>query len=516
MNTDIRLPSNSLPKERYIYLVNDTSDVQRIGLNAYTTFQTAYAAAVTLQTTLGGTNKVVIMIGVTTAAVVGDLILTATWNNNVILQGISQISSVVGNIDASNASGAGVNIGSSVGTNMFRAYNLTIGNIITSATGPTGNSGRFHCVCSNVKIGNINTDITDISNITGNGGSVRIQAVGLDGGVAINIANITTSSQDANSTAGSCFIYASIYSIANIITANNNKGGAVILLSTLAYGGNVANITSISTNNFGGTITKWENVRVGIVTQEASGATGNWIFTAIDCAIGVFGVINNDGTNKGTYTFNGCRLEQYQSNDDIITLMQNCGLEFIDFLGSNSKLYNVSIIQVNASDPCIKGIGSDCYLYNCSLVKESAGDCMSNFSNPVTVKYYNSTFSSSIDSAIILIEDNGVPQLTDAGGGAFTLDGVVNKSAFVILTGGTAGVNTLDLDKLIDGKRYKVMVSNSTGSDTLLFNSLIGSTIVIEGGTYVPTAILDAIDQLEIEYDSVTDYVFVSPKYNFS
>jgi hypothetical protein len=72
--TDIRVANKSLPIARYVYLVQDASDSIRMGGvpgNTYTTFQAAYDAANTLQLALGGTNRVVIMVGNTTAAAVG-------------------------------------------------------------------------------------------------------------------------------------------------------------------------------------------------------------------------------------------------------------------------------------------------------------------------------------------------------------------------------------------------------------------------------------------------------------
>jgi len=92
---------SSIPIKRYVYLVQDASDATRMGgtlSNTYTTFQAAYTAANTLQLALGGTNVVVLKVGNTTAATVGNLLLTANYNQYVYIIGESKVSSIVGTI----------------------------------------------------------------------------------------------------------------------------------------------------------------------------------------------------------------------------------------------------------------------------------------------------------------------------------------------------------------------------------------------------------------------------------
>ena len=92
---------SSIPIARYVYLVQDASDAARMGgtlSNTYTTFQTAYNAANALQLSLGGTNVVVLKVGNTTAATVGNLLLTANYNQYVYIIGESKVSSIVGTI----------------------------------------------------------------------------------------------------------------------------------------------------------------------------------------------------------------------------------------------------------------------------------------------------------------------------------------------------------------------------------------------------------------------------------
>lgn len=113
-----------LPIERYVYLVQDTSDATRMGgtaANTYTTFQAAYNAANALQLLLGGTSIVAIMVGNTTAAAVGNLVLTANYNQYVQLIGESMTTSVLGNITSTTA---GVSV-----INLF-AEGIRLGNIV--------------------------------------------------------------------------------------------------------------------------------------------------------------------------------------------------------------------------------------------------------------------------------------------------------------------------------------------------------------------------------------------------
>ncbi len=120
--TDIGLSLGGFapPIVRYIYLVADASDALRMGgtaNNTYLTFQTAYNAAVALQTASGG--KVVIQVGNTTAAVVGNMTTATAWNINISMVGISSAVSAVGTIIITNVTGA----------NNIKLDNITTGNI---------------------------------------------------------------------------------------------------------------------------------------------------------------------------------------------------------------------------------------------------------------------------------------------------------------------------------------------------------------------------------------------------
>jgi len=159
----------ALPITHYVYLVSDVSDALLMGgvtSNVYTTFQTAYNAAVAI-ITANPTYNVVIKVGMTTAAQVGDLTITAAAVNKsdkIYIAGITNAASILGNINASGGSFLYLNLS-----------NIRIGNI--------DNSGNYINVynSTSVQIGNITScfsvyivscDNIEIGNITAIGGIV--------------------------------------------------------------------------------------------------------------------------------------------------------------------------------------------------------------------------------------------------------------------------------------------------------------------------------------------------------
>ena len=135
MQTTITLPAlNSIPTVRYVYLVQDTADVDKMGgssKNVYSTFQAAYDAANALQVSLAGSNIVCIKVGNISSAAAGDLTLTADFNRFVQIEGLSPVSSILGNIIATNASGNGYHIGGAAASQSVKFTSCSIGNINT-------------------------------------------------------------------------------------------------------------------------------------------------------------------------------------------------------------------------------------------------------------------------------------------------------------------------------------------------------------------------------------------------
>ena len=464
--------SDALPIVRYVYLVQDASDAVKMGgtaNNVYTSFQEAYDAANTLQVLLGGANKVVIEVGNTTAATVGNLVLTAAWNNNVSLSGISAFVSEVGTIDSSNASGSGFNIGNSIGTNVFRAFNIKIGNISTNATGTSGSSGSFICQLNNVQLGNINTSVTNVLNTTGNGGAIRMQSFnGSGGGSVITASALTTSSQATTSSAGVVVVLASHFQITSITTCNNNAGGGVTLSSNSYLGGQVGTVT-INCSNTQGTLTA-TNCRSNSINININGSVGvvSNIFLCFVTSLSVTNsLVGSDCESKITNSF----VSSYTSNDDVKTTITNSSLLNIVSLGSDSILSNVSITNTLAT--LINGIGSNVNLLNCSL--SGTGLIIDN-PTPVTVFSDNSTFpTGTVGSNVIISLIGGVFPLADDGAGNFNYNATLYKQGVIDLTGTGGGANVLTFVNPSIGETYILYVINSTGADTLSITGAIYS-----------------------------------------
>jgi len=150
--TAITVRGTREPVVRYVYLVQDLSDAARMGgvtSNVYTTSQAAYDAAVVLQTTLGGTNKVVIQVLNTASSLtLGTVVLTANWNPNISIVGLSSANSffgaIIGGAFTINVSVFNITINagctSTAGITMT-AVNSVINTLSTSST--TGDSGNI-------------------------------------------------------------------------------------------------------------------------------------------------------------------------------------------------------------------------------------------------------------------------------------------------------------------------------------------------------------------------------------
>lgn len=260
------------PIVRYVYLVNDLSDAARMGGtsdNSYTNYQLAYNAADALQIALGGTNRVVIQVGVTTAAGVGNCSVV-TWNSNVLLVGIHRLLSNVGILNITTVSLATIRlkdlnsstINSEGGLNVnfenasiFGALNTnsTTGNagLITvsgsnsstgnlSATSTAGNSGAITAGGSNLVIGNI-LQTTSLGNV----GTLSISGL-----TESSIGSITRTATDpvGNRTIGQ-------FAVAN---SRSNLFGAITMIITNPLSTGTIDVFIGRTNQaniFNGTVT---------------------------------------------------------------------------------------------------------------------------------------------------------------------------------------------------------------------------------------------------------------------
>ncbi len=505
--TDIRVASKSLPIVRYVYLVQDTADLIRMGGvpgNTYTTFQAAYNAANTLQLTLGGTNRVVIMVGNTTAAAVGNIVLTANWNEAVWVQGLSFLNSEVGNITGDNAAGAGFSVGRSLISQQVGFSNVKVGNISTSATGGASNSGAVNIAGSNTWFGNINTSITNAANTTGTGGAVRFQFNTNQSHLILG--TITTSSQATTSLAGVVTIICGSLSASSITTANNNLSGAITI--TPFSGAQLSSINVNSTGSSGNVSIKRTTITsassITFVSNSAS-------FT--DCDIVDLVVTDPSGSSNATFTRSN--VEDYTSNVNVETNALNCVFKTITSLGNSSILSSTSVNTMGTAVPCINGIGTGCLLKNVSLIGGSFS--ITNGGVAVTVESDQSVFDASLGSDVIVEVNGGVPLISSGGTGTFTFDCSKYKAAKIELDGDAGGSASINFDHASIGEKYTLYVQNNTGTDTLLI-SVTGGGVVFEGGVvYVPTIIPGAYDKLEIScgFGGVPN-LFIDPFFNYS
>jgi len=397
--TSSSISGSSLPIVRYVYLVRDSSDAVRMGgtaSNVYTTFQTAYDAANALQVALGGTNTVVILVGNTTAATVGNLTLTANYNRFVLIKGINLQSSILGNIIATNATGNGFNVGQTTAGVIIT--DVRIGTISTNATGPTGSSGSVSMNLNNVQLGNISTAITDPSNTTGSGGEVRtaVTTAALNTNNFIVFGNITTSSQGSTSSAGAVIIVGASFFFNQIITANGNLNGGV----TLQARGNFFGST-VSISNVGGIQSSF-SMQNGQINQLNLSIAGN--ISILEAVVGALTVFNTSPTfTPNTLTITGSRFTIKLASDFLTVITAKLSsFNSIEQVGDNSIISNcvfdgVDTLGLNAT---IEGIGPGCSIYNCTVLQGSLG--IDN-SSPVTVNGFGTIFVNGIGSNVTIV-----------------------------------------------------------------------------------------------------------------
>jgi hypothetical protein len=392
----------SLPIVRYVYLVQDSSDAVRMGgtpSNTYTTFQTAYDAANALQLALGGTNTVVILVGHTTAATVGNLTLTANYNRYVLIKGINIQCSVLGNIIATNATGNGFNVGQGIGSSSVSITDVRIGTINTNATGVTGSSGSISMRLNNVQLGNIDTSITNVSNTTGNGGEVRTsQNFGIfNTNSFVVFADIRTTSRGSTSSAGAVIIVAASFFFNQIITANGNLNGGVTLGTTR---GNFFG-AAVTISNVGGLQSAF-TMQNGQINQLNLSTAGN--ITILEAVVGALTVFNTSPTfTPNTLTIIDSRFANTLVSDFLTVIIAKLSsFNSIEQVGDNSIISNcvfdgVSTIGVS---PTIEEIGPGCSIYNCTVLQGLLG--IDN-SSPVTVNGFGTIFVNGIGANVTII-----------------------------------------------------------------------------------------------------------------
>jgi hypothetical protein len=368
------------PIARYVYLVNDASDQTRMGgtgNNVYITAKSAYDAAVVIQTALGGTNKVAIVIGETLSATVGGITLTANWNSNIILCGYGTTVSVIGTIVGDNNGGNAYTINTQI-------LNCTVGNLSTAATGATGNGGSI-TLTGNGTVGTISTIASTTA--AGNGGAVNL--TGITASTITTTGGTNAGAASGNVTCVRCTVTtinvsgaASTGSCGSVALSNTQHGtisqehfgsvtGKLITiygcytsgsLTRSNYGSAALSTLTIRNCYFGGTITFNSN---GVTSIFPSGSTlymctmsaltfvlngsGSISSSALslyisNCNINVLS-FGNTNTNNAVYsfcTFNSCAINTINSlnidTNSSTWRFNNCSILAIDLVATNSTL----------------------------------------------------------------------------------------------------------------------------------------------------------------------------------
>jgi hypothetical protein len=361
--------------------------------HVYTTFQTAYDAANTLQVALGGNNIVVLKVGNTIAnqsnttvtSLVGDLTLTANFNYRVRIIGDSPMISVLGSIIANNASGNGYSLSGS-GTNVLNFSNISVNNITTNATGTTGSSGAVYISSLNCYYTSINTSITNALNITGNGGAVTLQNIlGIREGLLVGA--ITTSSKATTTSSGAVSITNGNTKITSITTSNNNLNGHVSIsgenntVNTITVTSAGAPLIDISNTTCNGSV-NISGVN-GYVNMKNVKTNGELIIAGL-----AYGILEQ------------CKNTTITSELTIpLTILKSICL-VITNLGDNSKIVQSTIGDVqNIGFEAISEIGTgvkilQSYVYATSAITNSV---------PVTVTGTGSIFETITDLNVTII-----------------------------------------------------------------------------------------------------------------
>lgn len=360
---------------RYVYLVNDASDATKLGgaaNNVYTTFQAAYDAANTLQVALGGLNRVIIMVGNTVAATVGNLALSSNWNTLVNIVGIGKERSLLGNITVTGVftcnptiiNAAVGNITAEGGISLL-LNNSTVGNLVTSST--TGASGNISISNSNNStIGAINS-----SAILGNVGTLTISSCS-----NITLGNITmtqTSTTDS-------------FSVGAITLTNCYDCRFSSVTVTMSY--------AASTGTIGGLIIGVTNQDIIFIGFVRISGYANSTTTASDVVITAIFIYNTKFTNQ--FCINNRTTGGFNNWEGGIVgqvIIQRCV-----FMNRTRIMYHNTTpvttgLTFRISDCIFKGssdsAGMDFYVQNSYVSFDSfiISNCQSNFQNGFAIQY---------------------------------------------------------------------------------------------------------------------------------
>lgn len=308
-------PWKGFPSFNSVYLDPDFQRMRGNGQLAFGTFQEAYDAAAVLAVNTGKIS--VIMVGMTEAAVVGDVVLVANWNSDVMINGLGFTRSFIGLIDGRNAAGNG-----------FDVPALYIGNVSSdgvnlSSTGGGGNGGGIGILTLGpVTLTLINTN----GNGNGSAGNITLQGIG-------GLVTTISSTASVTGVGGNVVVETAFGNVGTIITSGGSGGSG-----TVSIGPNLK-IDDIDTSNVNGG--GGGNVVVGIATQ--------------------VGTINVDGTNSGNVDLRtGVEVDQVTMGaaPGQLTAVRCTISEMIDAISGAASFDNVRLSS-SGNDNCIDNVTGD-------------------------------------------------------------------------------------------------------------------------------------------------------------
>lgn len=392
-----------------VHLTGTASDAARMGgiaNNVYSTFQAAYDAAVVIQTATS--QQVVLRVYNTTTTAgttsVGNLTLTANYNSNVKIVGLSPIFSVLGTITANNAAGAGFTL------TLF-AENVRIGNSTTNSTGTTGNGGAVTLNITNCIFGNFNTSPTNASNSTGLGGAFTINQLGAttNNGYCI-VGTITTSAITTSSTnAGAVTINSpgTLSAKGNLVVGaittgiGSNNGGLII-----AYYCKIDNIVCVSSSTTAIHIFHQCEIR-GVSFTMANGASIAYAYCIFSSSGSFVHIASGTAATQPFVDMVNCKVSSTTTDVSFGTAFTNTDLK-VKFritncylvlqgsstIGNNSLIINSHLIDRSGASPLFGGLGTGIEFHNCYFEHFTA--TKNTFSNSinVSVKLFNCKSSS--------------------------------------------------------------------------------------------------------------------------
>lgn len=387
--------SYSLPKTMQVYLVDNATDQASMGgvaNNVYITAQAAYDAAVTLS---AGTTPVVIMVGKTQAANVGDITLTADWDPFISVEGLDPYESQINNIVGENAAGNAFSL------NGIVLNNIGINVVNLQATGPAGNAGNFLIAGSGLNITTIFLDVTDVANVAGLTGFIDYEMPQYDSGYSY----FGAISCSGPGPLGDIFIDAPS---ANIGTLSVNVAGTgVIVLKNSTIG-----TLEIAQTAGVGIDTTLENLTLNNASSLSIRAAS--VYTIHKCSFNAgLTIVNTNAATIAPVTVTDSFFSSLdQTNTASATYMRfiayGCTFGTMSNVSQNTRLYGCIIQNTIAS------IGTSCLIINTAINcgPTVGGAAAITNAGAVSVTFNNSYFRVAPAATVTLVNNPFTPPTT--------------------------------------------------------------------------------------------------------